>query len=314
MSEKYSQPTLELSRTFEGWYLPRRPLCCDDDYSQLRRRSRADALRCKHVEANPAAQVNTIVVDIDDAEARAIALWEHEGMVPNLLMENPANGHAHAGWVLTEPVCRTDMARLKPLKLLHATTEGLRRSCNGDEGYSGLLMKNPEHPAWESDIIEHDTYDLDQLVHALEEHGDMPPASWRRTKRARTVGLGRNCSLFDSARTEAYREVRRIPDRSAESGERLREYIRRTCHELNAQFPDPLPVREVNDIAKSIHKWIVTRSDMWRDGSAVNAATFIAIQAARGRKGGRGNKTINGQRVNEFDEKFAQYAQEVLGQ
>ena len=45
MSDEYSQPTLELSRTFEGWWLPRRPLCCDDDYAALRRRSRADALR-----------------------------------------------------------------------------------------------------------------------------------------------------------------------------------------------------------------------------------------------------------------------------
>ena len=315
MSEKYSQPTLELSRTFEGWYLPQRPLCCDDDYSQLVRRSRADALRCKHVEANPAALVNMIVCDIDDEYGRAMALYEHHGMRPNFIAENPANGHAHAGWVLTFPVPRTDLARLKPLKLLHATTEGLRRSCNGDEGYSGLLMKNPEHPAWESDIIEHDTYDLEQLVQSLQEHGDMPPVSWKRTTRARTQGLGRNCTLFDEARTLAYRYVRRLPDRSTASNDLLREYVRRTCHELNATlFADPLPMREVNDIAKSIHKWITTRSRMWRDGAVANAATFIAIQAARGRKGGRGNKTINGQRVNEFDEKFAQYAQEVFGE
>lgn len=73
MSDEYSQPTLELSRTFEGWWLPRRPLCCDDDYAALRRRSRADALRCKHIEANPSALVNTIVVDIDDANAKAMA-------------------------------------------------------------------------------------------------------------------------------------------------------------------------------------------------------------------------------------------------
>ena len=190
MSEEYSQPTLELSRTFEGWWLPERPLCCDDDYSQLHRRSRADALKCKHVETNPAALVNTIVVDIDDEEARAIALWEHEGMRPNWIAENPDNGHAHAGWVLTFPVPRTDLARLKPLKLLHATTEGLRRSCDGDEGYSGLLMKNPEHPAWASDIIEWDTYDLEQLVQSLQEHGDMPPVSWKRTKRAPHAGAG----------------------------------------------------------------------------------------------------------------------------
>uniref|UniRef100_UPI001495A009 replication initiation protein n=1 Tax=Bifidobacterium longum TaxID=216816 RepID=UPI001495A009 len=84
------------------------------------RRSRADALRCKHVEANPACQANMIVCDIDDEYGRAMALYEHPGMRPNFIAENPANGHCHAGWVLTEPVCRTDMARLKPLKLLHA--------------------------------------------------------------------------------------------------------------------------------------------------------------------------------------------------
>ncbi|WP_394327527.1 replication initiation protein, partial [Bifidobacterium longum] len=89
---------------------------------------------------------------------------------------------------LTEPVCRTDMARLKPLKLLHAVTEGLRRSVDGDEGYSGLLMKNPLSDAWDSDLCREDTYDLPDLVAALEEHGDMPPKSWTRTKRAREVG------------------------------------------------------------------------------------------------------------------------------
>ncbi len=308
MSEQYSQPTLELSRTFEGWYLPKRPLCCDDEYADLHRRSRGEALKCKHIEANPAALVNTIVVDIDDAEARAVALWEHDGMRPNFIAENPANGHAHAGWVLTYPVPRTDLARLKPLKLLHATTEGLRRSCDGDAGYSGLLMKNPEHPAWNSDIIERDTYELDQLVHALQEHGDMPPASWKRTKRARTLGLGRNCTLFDEARTLAYRYVRRLPDRSTASSDLLREYVRRTCHELNAAlFADPLPAREADDIAKSIHKWITTRSRMWRDGAVANAATFIAIQSARGIKSSK-------KHWKSLDEKFAQYAQEVFGE
>lgn len=291
MSDEYSQPTLELSRTFEGWWLPRRPLCCDDDYAALRRRSRADALRCKHIEANPSALVNTIVVDIDDANAKAMALWGHRGMLPNWIAENPANGHAHAGWVLTYPVPRTDMARLRPLKLLHAATEGLRRSCDGDMGYAGLLMKNPEHPAWASEIVEHDTYDLDDLRAALEDAGDMPPASWRRTKRAQTVGLGRNCALFDKARTLAYRYVRRLPDRSEASSEELRLYVRRTCHELNVSlFPDPLPTREVEDIAKSIHKWTVTRFDGWRNGAITCEATFIAIQSARGHKGGRENK------------------------
>ena len=287
MSEEYSQPTLELSRTFEGWWLPERPLCCDADYSLLRRRSRAEALKHTHIETNPSALVNMLVVDIDAAEGRAMALWEHQGMMPNLVMENPANGHAHAAWVLAAPVCRTDMARLKPLKLARSVTEGLRRSCDGDTGYAGLLMKNPLSGAWSSEITAPDAYALDQLRAALEEHGDMPPVSWKRTKRARTQGLGRNCTLFDEARTLAYRYVRSLPDRSTASNDLLREYVRRTCHELNATlFTDPLPAREVEDIARSIHKWITTRSRMWRDGAVANAATFVAMQSARGHKHG----------------------------
>lgn len=137
------------------------------------------------------------------------------------------------------------------------------------------------------DIIEWDTYDLEQLVQSLQEHGDMPPVSWKRTKRARTQGLGRNCTLFDEARTLAYRYVRSLPDRSTASNDLLREYVRRTCHELNATlFTDPLPAREVEDIARSIHKWITTRSRMWRDGAVANAATFVAMQSARGHKHG----------------------------
>lgn len=287
MSEEYSQPTLELPRAFEAWYLPQRPLCCDADYSLLRRRSRAEALKHTHIETNPSALVNMLVVDIDAAEGRTMALWEHQGMMPNLVMENPANGHAHAAWVLAAPVCRTDVARLKPLKLARSVTEGLRRSCDGDTGYAGLLMKNPLSGAWSSEITAPDAYALDQLRAALEEHGDMPPASWKRTKRARTQGLGRNCTLFDEARTLAYRYVRSLPDRSTASNDLLREYVRATCHELNATlFTDPLPAREVEDIARSIHKWITTRSRMWRDGAVANAATFVAMQSARGHKHG----------------------------
>lgn len=303
MSEKYSQPTLELPGIFDAWYMPRRPLCCDADYSQLRRRSRSDALTHSHIETNPTAMVNLLVVDIDDADARAMVLWEHQGMLPNLVMENPSNGHAHAAWVLAAPVCRTEMARLKPLKLLHATTEGLRRSCDGDAGYSGLLMKNPLSPAWASEVVERDAYQLGQLAAALDDHGDMPPASWRRTKRARTQGLGRNVTLFDEARRLAYRYVRRLPDRSARSCELLRCFVHDTCHQLNADlFADPLPTREVEDIAKSIHKWIVTRSRMWRDGAVACEATFIAMQAARGRKGG----IASGKARQDKRERFAQ--------
>lgn len=58
-------------------------------------------------------------------------------------------------------------------------------------------------------------------------------------------------------------------------------------------FSEPLPVAEVDQIARSIHRWIITKSRMWADGPAVYDATFTLIQSARGRKSGekrRGNR------------------------
>ncbi|PLS29893.1 replication protein [Bifidobacterium margollesii] len=277
---------MALSDAFLRWYLPMRPRCCDR-YDEQRRRPREDALKRRLIEPNPATLCNLLVADIDDEDGRQMALWDHQGFLPNFLAENPANGHVHAGWVLTSPVPTTEYSRRKPIALANAVTEGLRRSCDGDAAYTGHLMKNPLHPAWNSELVREETYGLEELREALEASGDMPPKSWKRTKRARTTGLGRNCTVFGSARVEAYREVRRIPDRTPQSSDMLREYIRRLCHEINAGFPDPLPVREVNQIAKSIHKWITTQSRMWCDGAAVNAAVFSTIQSYRGKKGGK---------------------------
>src|SRR5699024_2728714 len=106
------------------------------------------------------------------------------------------------------------------------------------------------------------------------------PASWKKTRRKSPIGLGRNCALFESARTWAYREIRHHfgdPDGLGRS-------IQATAQALNQElFSEPLPVAEVDQIARSIHKWIITKSNMWADGAAVYEATFTTIQAARGR-------------------------------
>ena len=68
------------------------------------RQPRAKALEgYRYIEANPKTVSDLLVVDIDDANARAMALWEHEGMLPNVIVENPRNGHAHAVWALAAP-------------------------------------------------------------------------------------------------------------------------------------------------------------------------------------------------------------------
>lgn len=287
-------------------WLSQRPLCCDE-YDEQQRRPREQALGYRMVEANPRPLVSLVVVDLDDATAGASATWGHAGMMPTIITVNPENQHAHAVWALRHPVPTTEYARRKPLALLHAVTEGLRRSCGGDPGYSGPLMKNPLSPSWQAEVIQREPHYLHGLAEALEASGDMPPRSWRRTKGAKTTGLGRNCSLFDTTRFGAYRYVRALPDRSSESSELLRRHILATALQANQAFPEPLSIEEVGWIAKSIHKWIVTRSHMWTDGAVACEATFIAMQSARGRKSAASKSRT-------YAEKFQKFASEELGQ
>lgn len=273
-----------VAERWDAMWLPWRPLASDNLLAGVYRHARSAALGMRYVESNPSALSNLLVVDIDHADAVLRACWDRPAWWPNLVVENPTNGHAHAVWALREPVTRTEYARRKPLALAAAVTEGLRRSVDGDQGYSGLLTKNPVHGSWNTVVCHAERlYGLNELAGYLDGVGYLPPASWKRSKRRNVTGLGRNCSIFETARTWAYREVRHHfgdPDG-------LHAAISAHVHELNAEFPEPLARREAQDIANSIHRWITTQSRMWADGAAVYEATFSTIQAARGHRGGQ---------------------------
>lgn len=282
--------------TGEQWgqlWLPLWPYASDELYRGIYRMGRPDALEHRYIEANPQALSNLLVVDIDRPDAFLRSMEHRGGFLPNSVVENRRNGFAHAAWAMAEPITRTEYAHRKPLAYMAAVVEGLRRSVDGDKGYSGLMTKNPVHDDWDASWITDRLYTLDELAGHLTETGFMPPASWQRTKRRAPVGLGRNCTIFETARTWAYREVRKCPDRSPASSRWLYEAISVEVHGQNAGFSEPLPEREAEGVAASIHRWITTRSRMWLDGAAVYEATFSTIQSARGRKSGqtrRGDK------------------------
>lgn len=271
---------------WEQLWLPLWPLASDDLRRGVYRASRGRALECRYIEANPQSLSNLLVVDIDHPDALLRAVWDRDGWRPTAVVENPSSGHAHAVWALAEPVTRTEYARRRPLALAAAVTEGLRRSVDGDAGYSGLLTKNPEHDAWTAHWVTEELHSLSALAESLREAGFLPPSSWRRTRRRAPVGLGRNCTLFETARTWAYREIRH---HWGDPGG-LHTAIALQAHSLNAEFSEPLPGAEVDQIAASIHRWIITRSRMWSDGPAVYEATFSTIQSARGRRSGEARR------------------------
>lgn len=277
-------------------WLPLRPYATNRFQEGIRRERRPVAMTRRYVEANPSAVSNLLVVDVDhsDAVLRAVSsVGAHP--LPNAVVENPVNGHAHAVWALAEAVTRTEYARRKPLAYAAAVTEGLRRALDGDAAYSGLMTKNPLHTDWSTEWLHGGLHTLGGLEEAL--GGHMPAARWRETKRFRTniTGLGRNCSIFETARTWAYREVRH----HFGSPDTLHAAIHAEVNARNAQFAEPLPTVEARAIANSIHRWITTRSRMWKDGAAVYEATFVAIQSARGKKGGKASGAVRAARRDE---------------
>jgi hypothetical protein len=284
-------PEAAAPTTAQQWdqlWLPLWPLASDDLVQGVYRMARGDALQRRYIETNPKAFSNLLVVDIDqpDAALRALSSVGSHPM-PNAIVENPTNGHAHAVWALTEPVTRTEYARRKPLAYATAITEGLRRAVDGDAAYSGLLTKNPLHASWNVQWLSSDLRTLSELESSLQAH--MPPPRWRETSKRRgdIAGLGRNCALFESARHWAYREVRH----HFGNPHSLHTAIHTGVTTRNHDFPQPLPTSETTAIANSIWRWITTQSRIWHDGPTTYEATFTTIQAARGQKSAAKRRT-----------------------
>ena len=195
------------TREWEQLWLPVRPLASDDLRAGIYHQSRPSALTRRYIEANPHALSNLLGVDIDHEDVLMCALWDRSPRkecprVPPLpaVIENPTDGHAHAMWALAEPVTRADYARHNLLALAAVLVEGFRRATGGDEGYSGLITKNPTHECWDASWWTDELYTLGYLRERLEDLGTMPAPPWKRTRRRNFVGLGRNCSIFETAR------------------------------------------------------------------------------------------------------------------
>lgn len=222
------------------------------------------ALTCLHVQLNHPSVVRWLVVDID---RRGAYLADEDALLPtfNMVMVNPANGHAHAAYLLDVPVGRHDAAGLKPLKLLAAVERGLTRRLGGDRGYAGLLTKNPLHPHWAVEWRRDAPYSLEGLAGWLTREDMRPDAE------IASFGLGRNCMIFDQLRAFAYREVVAFK-RSNRSVEAWRSRLITVAQGMNGPFAEPLSSFEVRSIAKSVAKWT------WRH---FTEDKFAAIQSKR---------------------------------
>jgi hypothetical protein len=248
--------------------IPRRPYCADVLSEGLLIRTRSIALNFRHIQLNGPAAFQWLTQDIDQSDA----YHAHDDAnlpPPNVIMINPANGHAHSAYLLATPVARHNSARIKPLRFYAAVERGIARRLQADPQYAGLIAKNPMHACWKVEWRRDAAYTLEELADNLFER-DMRPEPTLDL----TLGAGRNVTLFDELRTVAYREVcayQRDRDRNSWLGRCAQLAVA-----INSQFPRPMKLSEVRAIAKSVANWT------WRHFSTEG---LVARQSVLGRRG-----------------------------
>lgn len=251
--------------------LPTKPYCSNTLDFGLLIRAKQTAVKHRHIQHNKHTSIAYIVLDIDHPFALQM-LNEQLLPQPNFLVINPANHHAHLFYELSTPVHTTNVARTKPLRYLASIEYALRDAWNADRGYSSLISKNPLHGDWETHYLRSDPWELGELADWLTLPSRLP-------RQAQSVGLGRNCTLFDLLRYWAYDNV--LSYRIAGGYEAWHKAVLSAAESFNS-FPLPLGVNEVTNTAKSVAKWV------WINYTKrMSDQQFSERQAERGRQGGK---------------------------
>jgi hypothetical protein len=250
------------------------PSATDDLSKGTYRQPRELALQRRYVQANPSALITQLVIDVDHEDALLRAMDLTSGVpTPSYVAQSPT-GRAHVAYLLKAPVCRTDNARLEPMRFAARVEAGLVAALDADRGYAGFLTKNPVHEHWDTVWGTDRLYSLKELATQLP--GWMPRTLPR--KAADNSGLGRNVALFNRVRLWSYSGVRRYwGDGSTVWGEVTEAY----ALAVNQEFAAPLDASEVAHLARSVSRWT------WRNFTPEG---FTKVQTERGRKGGATGK------------------------
>jgi hypothetical protein len=134
--------------------------------------------------------------------------------------------------------------------------KGLTALLGTDPTYGKLIAKNPFHSRWIVYVWHEKAWGLTELIEWI------PDRLLRQKQPQReTIGLGRNCTVFEVARSFAYSERRR--QKFADEA-RLFERVHDFSMNVNAGFNVPMLPQEVKSIVRSITKW--TARHLVREG------------------------------------------------
>ena len=257
---------LDLFADTSRW--PRRPYCSDDKTASSIR-TLQHALKRPYIQANPPHMRIWSIYDVDRAGA-ALA-WDDANLPPPAWAAvDRQSTRGHLVWGLSVPVLvdSPDM-RQRPMRYLCAIEAAFRVKLQADQGYSGLMTKNPAHELWRVLRGPRIAYELAELADWV----DLPKFIPKR--KPEEVGLGRNITVFESLRQYAYRHIRHY------KGD-VRNFVLWQAHlntkalERNGDLLTPLAGNEVWHIAKSVSKWTWNRFDL-----EASDARFSKLQSIR---------------------------------
>lgn len=182
--------------------LPPRLYCADNLESGLQFAYAQTAIKRRYIQPNRPAIKSWLPFDGDIPGIGRTQYWkDREIPAPNIVAENPANLHAHLFYGLEIPINTVDPT-LKAAKYAAAVQYALMIKLGADPRYNGRTAKNPLSSFWNVRTYQQYLYTLDWLADYL----DLGKVDTRR--RSVDYGIGRNCTLFDTLRRYAYKEIR----------------------------------------------------------------------------------------------------------
>jgi len=237
---------------------------CSDTKSHTVIRNIAIALKKPYMQANPLNSFEWIILDIDHENTYIDDLV----VKPNIIVYNKTNNKAHYYFKINA-VHNNDQSSYKALEYYQAVRYGLNILLDGDIAFTQTLSKNPlakEH--FRVLEVHNKEYELSELA----EYCELVPKY--RIKAITDVSeraeiLGRNQSIFDAVRVEAYK-----------MNEPTEDKIRTIADSFNNNLTNPLDSQEIKHIAKSIAKYVS------RPRTQIDKEKFRERQSQLGKKSG----------------------------
>jgi len=228
--------------------LQKHVLCANEFSSGMKIRSASNALKYRHIAPNHQNSINYLVFDLDYGVSPCMFENELNIAIPNLVIQNPENRHAHIAYNLKDPIHLNESSSRKPINYAADIERAYLHELKADSSYNGITMKNPLHERWITLELRSEPYDLNELA----DYVDLNVKRNQKTIEAsENYGLSRNCNLFEDVRQWAYTNIDTFRDGSYTMW--LNAVL--SASERFNVFNAPLSYSEIKSVSKSVSRW-----------------------------------------------------------